>query len=154
MSPPAKATGKMANNLDFHEDFHREEEVKGSSNRGFGIVFAVVFAIVGFGPLAHGGMVRGWSLALAALFLAAAYLFPSALTPLNRLWTKFGLLLHHIVNPLIMGLLFFLTVTPVGLAMRMLGKDPLRLKLEPNAKTYWIQRDPPGPAPDTMRRQF
>lgn len=144
----------MAKNLGFHEDFHRQEEVKGSSNSGFGIVFAVVFAIVGLGPLAHGGMVRWWSLALAAFFLAAAYLFPNSLTPLNRLWTTFGLLLHHIVNPLIMGLLFFLTVTPIGLVMRLLGKDPLRLKLDRAAKSYWIERTPPGPEPDTMRRQF
>lgn len=144
----------MAKNLDFHEDFRRKEEVKGSSNRGFGIVFAVFFAILTFSPLTHGGTIRWWCFAVAAAFLAAAYLFPKALTPLNWGWTRFGLLLHHVMNPLIMGLLFFLTVTPVGLVMRLMGKDPLRLKFDRGAKTYWIERNPPGPEPDTMRRQF
>ncbi|MCX7353454.1 MAG: SxtJ family membrane protein [Alphaproteobacteria bacterium] len=145
----------MAKNLDFHEDFRRKEEVKGSSNRGFGIVFAVFFAILTFSPLTHGDEIRWkWFGIPAVAFLAAAYLFPKALTPLNWLWTRFGLLLHHVMNPLIMGLLFFLTVTPVGLVMRLAGKDPLRLKIDRGAKSYWIQRDPPGPEPDTMRRQF
>ncbi|MHB1218322.1 MAG: SxtJ family membrane protein [Alphaproteobacteria bacterium] len=145
----------MAKNLDFHEDFRRKEEVKGSSNRGFGIVFAVFFAILTFSPLTHGGEIRWVYCGIPAVaFLAAAYLAPKLLTPLNWLWTRFGLLLHHVMNPLIMGLLFFLTVTPVGLVMRLMGKDPLRLKIDRSAKTYWIPRDPPGPAPDTMRRQF
>ena len=154
MSPAAKATEEMAKNLDFHEDFRRKEEVKGSSNRGFGIVFAVFFAILTFSPLTHGGEIRWWCFTIAGAFLAAAYLAPRLLTPLNWLWTRFGLLLHHVMNPLIMGLMFFLTVTPVGFVMRMMGKDPLRLKIDRGAKTYWILRDPPGPAPDTMRRQF
>ena len=145
----------MAKNLDVHEDFRRKEEVKGSSNRGFGLVFAAVFAIFTFSPLTHGDPIRWKWFGIPALaFLAAALLFPKVLTPLNWVWTRFGLLLHHVMNPLIMGLLFFLTVTPVGLVMRLMGKDPLRLKFDRSAKTYWIERTPPGPAPDTMRRQF
>ena len=144
----------MAHNPGFHEDLTREEEVKASSERGFGIVFAVVFTIVGLLPLLAGGGVRWWALALAAGFLGAGYLAPQILRPLNRLWLKFGLLLHRIVNPVIMGLLFFVTVTPIGLIMRALGKDPLRLNLDRSAKSYWIERTPPGPAPDTMKNQF
>jgi len=73
---------------------------------------------------------------------------------LNKLWFHFGLLLHKIVSPLVMGLLFFVTVTPIGLLMRTLGKTPLKLEFDKDADSYWILRDPPGPAPDTMKRQF
>lgn len=139
----------------FHEDYGREEEVKGSSNRGFGQVFAVVFAVVAFWPLTgEGGSVRLWSLGLAVAFLAIAYLRSSLLAPLNWVWTRFGLLLHRIVNPLVMGMLFYGTVTPMGLIMRALGKDLLRLKRDPKARTYWIERKPPGPTPDSMSNQF
>ncbi|MBT5415894.1 MAG: hypothetical protein HOH66_03470 [Rhodospirillaceae bacterium] len=140
---------------EFHEDYGREEEVKGSSDRGFGIVFAVVFALVALWPLTgENGAVRLWSAAVAIAFLAIAFLRPGLLAPLNRLWTRFGLLLHRIVNPIVMGFLFYLTVTPMALIMRALGKDLLRLKRDPEAKSYWIERTPPGPAPDTMSNQF
>jgi hypothetical protein len=151
---PKTSEARVAAPNDHHEDLSREDEVKGSSERGFGIVFAVLFAIIGLFPLLGDGGVRWWSLGLAAAFLAAAHLAPAVLKPLNRLWLKFGLLLHRIVNPLIMGLLFFATVTPIGLIMRALGKDPLRLSFDRSARTYWIERDPPGPAPDTMKNQF
>jgi predicted membrane metal-binding protein len=137
-----------------HEDFAREEEVKVSSERSFGFVFATVFVVIGLLPLFHRNPVRLWSLGIAAVFLVLALAAPRALTPLNRLWMKFGLLLHAIVNPVVMAFLFFSTVTPIALLMRIRGKDPLRLKLDPNAKTYWIDRTPPGPSPDTMPRQF
>jgi hypothetical protein len=91
---------------------------------------------------------------VAALFLAAALLRPALLNPLNRLWLKFGLLLHRVVNPIVMGLLFYGTVWPTGLVMRALGKDLLRLKRQPEAHSYWIVRAPPGPAPETMKDQF
>jgi large-conductance mechanosensitive channel len=91
---------------------------------------------------------------LSGLFLAAALFAPKLLRPMNRVWFKFGLLLHHIINPLVMGLLFFLTVTPVAILMRLSGKDPLRLKSAPAARSYWIPRPPSGPASTTMKRQF
>ena len=138
----------------FHEDFGRSDEVKGSSDRTFGIVFTVLFAVIGLWPLLGGGGVRVWSLALAGGFLALALVRPGVLRPLNRLWMKFGLLLHMIVNPLVMGLLFFVTVTPIGLAMRLVGKDPLGRHFDPAAESYWVLRDPPGPAPETMKNQF
>jgi hypothetical protein len=87
------------------------------------------------------------------LFLSAASFRPALLHPLNRLWMKLGLLLHKIVNPIVMGLLFYGTIWPTGLAMRMRGRDLLRLKRDPDADTYWIAR-PPGPLPETMRDQF
>jgi hypothetical protein len=79
---------------------------------------------------------------------------PAVLNPLNRVWLKFGLLLHKVVNPAIMALLFYGTVLPTGLIMRAMGKDLLRLKREPDAASYWIVRAPPGPAPETMKDQF
>ena len=137
-----------------HESFAREEEVKTSSERVFGFVFAAVFAIIGSWPLVHGNTIRLWSLGVAAAFLVLALAAPKTLAPLNRLWMKFGLLLHAVVNPIVMAFLFFSTVTPIALIMRIRGKDPLRLKLDPAARSYWIDRTPPGPAPDTMPRQF
>lgn len=135
-----------------HEELRREEAPKGSSDRGFGLVFAAVFAIVAAWPILDGAAPRLWATAVAAAFAALALLAPRTLAPLNRVWTRFGLLLARVTNPLVMGLLFFLVVTPMGLAMRALGKDPLRRRLEPDAASYWIERRPPGPVP--MSRQF
>lgn len=137
----------------FHEDF-RQEAVRSSSNRSFGVVFAVVFAIVALWPVVGGGAVRIWAAAVAAAFLVVALAWPAALAPLNRAWTAFGLVLHKITNPIFMGLVFFGAVMPTALIMRALGKDPLRLRLDRGAKSYWIEREPPGPAADTMNQQF
>lgn len=137
-----------------HETLTRNEEVKGSSDCAFGVVFTVVFLIIGLWPLMSSAGPRTWALVVAGLTLTAALAYPSVLAPLNRLWTRFGLLLHKVVNPLIMGLIFFVTVTPTALIMKMLGKDPLNRKIDRNAKTYWIDRSPPGPSPETMKNQF
>jgi len=128
--------------------------VRSSSNRAFGVVFAVVFAIVALWPVIGGGAVRIWAAAVAAAFLAVALAWPAALAPLNRAWTAFGLVLHKITNPIIMGLVFFGAVLPTALIMRALGKDPLRLRLDRGAKSYWIEREPPGPEPGSMNLQF
>ena len=138
----------------FHDDYRRDEEAKGSSNRAFGLVFAALFAIIGFWPLLDAAAPRIWALAIAGAFLLVACFRPTLLRPLNRLWMRFGLLLHRVVNPLIMGLIFYTTVTPIGLVMRVLGKDPLGLRFSKEQKSYWIARQPPGPAPDSMRHQF
>jgi|SRR5882672_2089719 len=124
------------------------------SDRNFGLVFAGVFMVVGFWPWVMGSGVRWWALGLAVLFLAAALWLPKLLQPLNRLWFKLGLLLHRVVNPLIMAVLFCVGVLPTGLLMRAFGKDPLRLKWQKDAESYWIARDPPGPLPNTMSKQF
>ncbi len=138
----------------FHEDFTRKDEIKSGSNRAFGVVFAVVFAIIGLFPLLGDGAVRVWAVAISLVFLALALAAPRLLKPLNRLWFRFGMLLNMIVTPLVMALLFFVTVTPIALAMRLVGKDPLRLRFDPAAESYWIRRQPPGPDPETMRHQF
>ena len=137
-----------------HESFVRDEQVKGSSDRSFGFVFTALFTIIGFAPLFHGGAIRYWSLIVAAGLLAIAVAYPRLLAPLNRLWMKFGLLLHHITNPIIMGFVFYLAVVPTALVMKMLGKDPLRRKMDKDAPSYWIPRKPPGPPPESMKNQF
>ncbi len=137
-----------------HERLVREEEIRGSSNRVFGLVFAAVFTMIGLWPLVQVAGVRLWALAVAVVFLATTIIRPAFLTPLNRLWTRLGLLLHAMVNPIIMGLLFYFMITPTGYVMRLLGKDHLNLRWDPAAKSYWIERRPPGPAPETMKNQF
>lgn len=137
-----------------HEDLNRSQAVKPSSERFFGLTFVVVFVLIGLYPLIHGQSPRPWALGLAALLLAVALLAPGLLRPANLLWLKFGALLHSITSPIILGVMFFLLITPTGLIMRLLGKDLLRLKSEPDGQSYWIKREPPGPAKDSLRKQF
>lgn len=137
-----------------HERLVVDEGVSGSSNLSFGFTFAILFALFGLWPLVRGRPVHGWALIVAVAFLVATLTVPHVLAPLNRLWLRFGLLLHACISPVIMGLVFYTTVTPIGLVRRLLGKDPLRLRFDRDAVTYWIERHPPGPAPDTMPRQF
>ena len=137
-----------------HEAFSRDEKIVAGSDRSFGIVMAAAFAAVTALNGWHAGRVWPWSGALSALLLAAALVRPEVLNPLNRLWLRFGLLLHRVVNPIIMALVFFGAVWPTGLVMRWMGRDLLRLKREPDAASYWIVRQPPGPLPETMKDQF
>jgi hypothetical protein len=137
-----------------HEDFSRQEDFKPASDRSFGLVIATVFLVIAFWPLVRGEPVRWWALAVAAVFAALALTWTAALAPLNKWWTKLGVLLYRVVSPIVLGLLFYVAVVPVGLLMRVLGKDPLRLRRDPDAASYWIDRTPPGPTPDSMKNQF
>ena len=137
-----------------HEVFSRDEKIVAGSDRSFGLVMAAAFAIVTSLNAWHSGRLWPWTGGLAALLLATALLRPAVLHPLNLLWLKFGLLIHKVVNPVVMALLFYGTVLPTGLVMRMMGKDPLRLERQPDADSYWIARKPPGPSPETMSDQF
>ena len=137
-----------------HEILSREKEVKRGSERSFGLVFAVVFVLVGLSPLRHGGSLRYWALALALAFGLGAFLAPRLLAPLNKLWARLGDVLHRITTPLIMGVLFFGVLTPFGAIMRAAGKDPLRLKPKPESDSYWIKREPPGPSPESLNQAF
>jgi len=140
--------------LNFHEDLRRSAHTRSSSNRNFGLVFAAGFALLGLWPLLKRGPVRWPLLAVAGVVLVTALISPGLLGPLNKAWTMLGLLLGRIMNPIVTAILFFLVFTPAGIIGRLLGKDPLRLKRAPAADTYWIVRNPPGPAPDTMAKQF
>ena len=126
-------------------------EIKISSNRSFGLVFFVVFLIIGLWPLKSGGDVRLWSLCISLVLLFLGVINSNLLNPLNKLWHKFGIFLGVIVSPVVMGLVFFLVVTPIGLIMRFLGKDLLRIKKNKSVSTYWISREKQT---NTMRKQF
>jgi len=128
-----------------------ESKIKISSNRSFGLVFFVVFLIVALWPLKSGEDIRIWSLALSIIFFSLGILNSKLLTPLNKLWFKFGILLGSIVSPIIMGIVFFLVVTPTSIIMRLLGKDLLKMSKVKNTSTYWIKR---GKQQSTMKKQF
>jgi Saxitoxin biosynthesis operon protein SxtJ len=137
-----------------HEFQRRDEVVKSSSNRSFGLVFAAFFALLAALSLWHGTARWPIWLGLAWAFLLLAFALPRVLAPLNWLWAKFGLLLHHIVSPIFLTVLFYGCIVPVGFLMRLSGKDPLRLKYEAAADSYWIVRAPPGPSPESFKHQF
>ncbi len=137
-----------------HESLERSDVIEGSSNRTLGLVFGAVFLLVGLYPWVFGRPVRLWSLGVAAAFALIALALPSVLGPLNKIWTRFGLLLHKVTSPIVLGIMFFLVVTPTALLMRVLGKDVLKLRRDAGAPTYWVDRQPPGPKPDSLPNQF
>jgi predicted membrane protein len=126
------------------------DDVKISSNRSFGIVFFVVFLIIALFPLINDGNIRLWSLFVSLAFLVLGLLNSKFLSPLNKIWFKFGLFLGKIISPIVMGLIFFLVVTPIGILMRILKKDLLNLKMN-NNKSYWIEKSEPK---SKMKNQF
>ena len=126
------------------------DEIKRSSNRSFGIVFFIVFLLIALYPLTYNGEIRIWSTIVSLIFLILGLLNSKILFPLNKLWFKFGILLGRLISPLIMGIIFFLLVTPIGLVMRLLGKDVLNLKYNKN-KSYWIEKNGPK---SKMKNQF
>jgi hypothetical protein len=137
-----------------HEDLSREQLVKSSSDRAFGSVFSVVFLLVALWPLLHRNPIRWWSLGICVGILVIAIARPVLLALPNRLWTRLGVLLGHIVSPIALGLLFYAVLMPIGLLMRWAGKDPLRLRADPAAQSYWVPRTPPGPPPNSIENQF
>ena len=144
----------MAKFQSIHENFHKRDEVKVGSERSFWITFAAIFLIIGSFPLISGEAPGVWPLCIGVIFLIAAFALPAALRPLNIVWFRFGMLLHKIVSPLVMVILFFITVAPIGLIMRLLGKDLLNLRFDPDASSYWVERGASELEPETMRRQF
>lgn len=126
----------------------------GGSDKAFGWVFGGLFLIIGFYPLVKASPPRLWALLLATLFVTAALTRPRLLSPLNKLWIRFGLLLNRVVSPVALFVTYCLAIVPCGLLLRALGKDPLKLHLDPEATTYWIERTPPGRADEQMKRQF
>ncbi len=126
------------------------DNIEISSNRSFGIIFFIVFLLIAIYPLIKNEELRIWSLIIAIIFLILGLLNSKILTPLNKLWFKFGLFLGKIVSPMIMGMIFFLVVTPIAFLMRIIGKDLLNLKFNKN-KTYWIEKKGPK---SKMKNQF
>ncbi len=135
-------------------DIQEHSKIEVGSNRSFGIVFVVVFLIIALFPLVGGGDVRTWALICAGVFGGVSALVPAVLAPLNKLWFRFGLLLSRIVNPIVMFLMYAIAIVPIGLFLRALGRDLLSLRLDDTSDTYWIERSPPGPEPDSLKEQF
>jgi len=137
-----------------HEDLRRDDVTTGPSDRKFGLTLGTILALIavvkGFERSPWGGI---WGV-LALLLIGSALLRPSLLSTPNQIWLKLGLLLHRIVNPVIMAVLFYGTFLPIGLLMRLLGKDPLRLKLDKTATSYWLARADERPHSEAMRQQF
>jgi large-conductance mechanosensitive channel len=129
----------------------QDTNIKISSNRNFGLVFFIVFLIVSIWPLTYDEPVRFWSAIISSVFLILGLMNSKLLTPLNKLWFKFGMILGAIVSPVVMGVVFFLVVTPIGLIMKIMGKDLLNKKYDKKKRTYWIKRDQ---LIGTMKRQF
>lgn len=143
----------------FHEDYARTHEIKSGTDRGFGLtVGGILVLIAAVRAALDWGEPLGWLTPLLAVvgvvLLGFAALAPSRLAPAHRAWIKLGLVLFKVVNPVVLGLVYVTTVVPTGLIMRVLGRDPLGRRFDPSAASYWIERDPPGPAPETMKNQF
>ena len=128
-----------------------KSKIKTSSNRNFGLVFFIVFLILGLWPIKNEEEIRIWLVIISLIFLILGMVKSKLLTPLNQLWFKFGMILGAIVAPIIMGAVFFLVVTPIGIVMRLMGKDLLNKKHNKKKETYWIKRKT---SPGSMKRQF
>ena len=137
-----------------HENLTTQGEVRRGSDKSFGLVFSFVFALLGLWLLLSAQGIQLWPFAICILLVLASFTRPQILAPFNKLWFLLGRLLHSFVSPIIMGLIFYTTVTPIGLIMRVLGKRPIPLEFNPETKSYWIKREPPGPEPESMTQQF
>jgi hypothetical protein len=144
----------MKNISSLHSDCSRQRSAKSPSDRSFGFVFTIVFGLVGLWPLVQLKEPHWSLLYLAVITLSLASFRPVLLAPFNIVWTKFGLLLHKVSNPLIMGVIYFFVVTPTGLILRILRKDILNLKWNDHAKSYWVLQNSSGRSRESMRNQF
>lgn len=124
------------------------------SNRSFGLLFSCVFALLGAILVRRGSEVFSYFLVLSVVAFAVTWFRPSLLTPLNRLWMRFGALLHQVVTPIVIGVIFFAIITPLALAIRFARRDALRRCFDAEAESYWIKRDPPGPDATSFINQF
>ncbi|MEN8189593.1 MAG: SxtJ family membrane protein [Thermodesulfobacteriota bacterium] len=132
-------------------EFDHNLEIEIGTEKNFGLVFSAVFAIIALYPLLGGGALRVWAIIISVVFLIVTFVAPSLLKLPNKLWHKFGLLLGAIIAPVAMGVVYFLTIAPIGILLRLSGKDLLRQKPDPNADSYWIEREEPV---GTMKNQF
>jgi hypothetical protein len=138
-----------------HENLSREQQIEISSERSFGVVFSIFFLVVSVWPVVFNGAgPRPWALVAAVLMGLTTWLAPYKLKSANIAWHKLGLLLGRIVSPIALAIIFFLVITPIGFIARLCGKVFLKIQKEPKALTYWQERTPPGPAPDSLNRQF
>jgi hypothetical protein len=140
--------------MSIHEDLGRKPIVHASSDRSFAVLLAAVLVVVGAWPLARGDSPSLMALASAGVAALIAAFRPSILAPANRAWSALGRAMGAVAAPVATAVLFYGAIVPCGLLMRLAGRDLLRLRRDAQAKSYWIERDPPGPDPDSMPRQF
>jgi hypothetical protein len=145
---------RRASEISVHETFNRIEEFERGSDRALGLVFACLSALVASQQAWRGTAWWPYWTGVAAMFALVTWLAPGILTPLNRLWSRLALVLSKVTTPVLMALLFFGSVWPTGLVMRILRKDPLRLKWQRESESYWVERTPPGPPPESLKNQF
>jgi hypothetical protein len=140
-----------------HETYSAHGAIKTASNRSFGLTVGGILAaiaLIRWYWVAHLSWLMLALLVVGGALVVSALIRPDSLALPNRLWTKLGLLLFHVVNPVVMLLLFIITIVPAGLIMRLVGHDPMRRRFEPDAETYWLDRDPPGPPPESLEHQY
>jgi hypothetical protein len=137
-----------------HESFERDDEVEAPSARSFGFVLAGVFALLSGMDAIHGSARWPWLLVAALLLGVVAMARPSLLSPLSEASTRLARVLNALLGPVVLAVVFYLCVTPVGFFMRLVGNDPLRLRRDPDAATYWVRRKPPGPLPGSLKNQY
>ena len=129
----------------------KQKEIKTSSNKSFGLVFFVIFMTIALWPLLNDGNIRIWSVIVSIIFLILGLFNSKILTPFNKLWMRLGILLGAIVSPIVMGIVYFAVITPIGLIMKLFGKDVLNLKIDKNKNTYWTLKKK---IPSKMKDQF
>ena len=137
-----------------HEDFSQKDAVRAGSNRSFGFTIAVVCLLIALWPLVRGGSPRAWLLLIGLGFALAAQFRPALLASLNQAWFKLGLVLHRVTNPVIMAALFYGVLTPIAAIFRLMGRDPLGLRQDKNAASYWAAHPAAEGRPSDMRKQF
>ena len=137
-----------------HENTNHSEVIVPGSDRSFGLVVGGILTAIGIYQFFAGSGLFVWVLGFGVALMLGGVIAPRILHPLNIAWTRFGLLLGKIITPIVMFLVFVISVVPTGLILRLMGKDLLRLKLETEAASYWIERTPPGPPPESLKDQF
>ena len=145
---------KTSSDSNFPERLGHGDSPHGATDRAFGRLFSAFWGVVAIAPLRRGGSIRAWAVVLAAAFLVTSLIRPAILGPLNQSWQRLGQLLQKLTNPIVMAVLYFSTIVPFALIMRLLNRDVLRLNWDPCETSYWIPRKPSGPRPESMKDQF
>ncbi len=145
---------KTSSDSNFPERLGHGNNSRGSTDRLFGFLFSAFWGVVAMAPIRRGGSIRAWAVVLATAFLVTSLIRPTLLRPLNQWWQRLGQLLQKLTNPIVMAVLYFSTIVPFALIMRLLNRDVLRLRWDPHQTSYWIPRKPTGPRPESMKDQF
>ena len=137
-----------------HENLKRKNNLVTPSDRSFGLVITSACVIVALYPLIATRTPHWWLLVVAAILFVLSLVKPNLLTPFNRIWTRFGLILGKFVNPIVLGLMYYLIIFPLALVLKLFGRDQMQRKFNSELETYWQNREPPGPTPGSMQNQY